>query len=360
MCAVRGIGVRKNVVVPGCHGAWTRVIKHLKQCAYHLVRVSARPIIPRVSETVPPSIDPFRSGSRSGIKGETLLKHWILTGTLGVLVAVSGIAAHAYDQGYGIETSGKGYGEPSLDAIINTGYSTNGSSTPNVAGLSGGALKSNAGATFLGGYSGIFFHAANQDAPVTYDAHFSADQTSFGYYTPGDFTPADTTVLTTNSTNGPISPPNTGSIPIGVNPFGLFIQDQPNNNGNYFFSQKQGNTAVENGGQMVTLNQSVTTDPNGNTITTTSTIDSRIHVLVYQSTTQANTYFLGFEDLTGSENDGNPFGGGSDRDYNDFVVKVSNVTLSPSLPEPAFYQMSVFLAGGGLMVLKMRRRSKAN
>jgi hypothetical protein len=284
------------------------------------------------------------------------LKHWILTGALGVLVTVSGIAAHAYDPGYGIETSGKGQGEPSLDAIIRTGYSTTGQSTPDTTGP-GAGLDSSATFVPVQDFSGMLFKQAGA-GPVTYVAHFSGDNTVLGYYTPGP-TPSGQTVLTTFTTNGPQT--GTGDITNAPNPFGLYITDQPS--GNTFYTQAAANDSIEPGGghDKVTTNSSVTTDANGDPILGAPTkVNSDVHVLVYHGS--GNTYYLGFEDLTGSENDGSPTGGGSDRDYNDVVIEVDNVTLtnSPSIPEPAFYQMSVFLAGGGLMALKMRRRSKAN
>jgi hypothetical protein len=68
-------------------------------------------------------------------------------------------------------------------------------------------------------------------------------------------------------------------------------------------------------------------------------LDSFIHA-AYENVSK-NTMMVGFEDL---------FEGG-DRDYNDLVFLVSNVTVS-SVPEPS--QNAMILAGLGLLVLSRR------
>ncbi len=133
-----------------------------------------------------------------------------------------------------------------------------------------------------------------------------ASQTALGYYNAGN-TSTYTTLFGNGTVDGTI-----GTIPSTVDPFGLAIKD-----GNTFWYSE-------------------------NTLNTPNDGAHPQHAEFYLDAN--GSYYFGFEDRANG-----------DYDYNDYVGKL---TLNSPIPEPAFYQMGVFVMGGGLMALRARRRSK--
>lgn len=192
--------------------------------------------------------------------------------------------------------------EPTLDQIVVTGYDA-------TAPLDSGAAR-------LAIAPEVCFKIMNTPEAVTVAAVSAlVDVTAFGYYTPGD--PNSKVALWYPSVVG-----MSASLAATPMPFGLYIETPYNT----FFSE----AALNN--------------------------DLSPHAIVYQGS-EANTYWIGFEDLpfNGVAGDGSahPFGV-SDGDFQDLVVKLTGVMC---VPEPgAFLYPALVVIGGGL--LRRRARSR--
>jgi hypothetical protein len=106
------------------------------------------------------------------------------------------------------------------------------------------------------------------------------------------------------------------------------------------------NSYTSNGAELVFQLYDVTTDRTyySGLGSANSATDGTIHAVSYSKYYQGKT-LVGFEDLDASV---------SDWDYDDLVFLVSNVSNTPSVPEPETYAM--MLAGIGLLSAVARRR----